>query len=166
MAAPPSFDVTIEIGAGPARVFAAFFDPVALRAWWLVSRSVTTPRVLGVYALEWDPTGSRDELLGLLGGALHGTVIDVRPALSFFVADVYWVPPEGDPIGPMALDVTCSLVGARTRLRVQLRGFEEGPRWRRYYEVLREGVSASLERLKGWLEDGGGVEERVVNGAQ
>ena len=152
MPAPASLDCAVEIGAGPARVFAAFFDPAALRSWWLVSRSVTTPRVLGVYALEWEPTQHRDELLGPLGGVLHGTVIDVRPTLSFFVADVYWVPPEGDPVGPMALHVTCSLVGASTRLKVQMTGFEEAPRWRRYYELLREGMRASLDRLKAYLE--------------
>jgi uncharacterized protein YndB with AHSA1/START domain len=152
MPAPPTVDSTIEIGAGPPRVFSAFFDPRALQTWWQVSRSVTTPRMLGVYAVEWEPTTVHDELLGPLGGVLHGTVIEVRPAVSFFVADVFWVPPEGEPVGPMALHVTCSLAGASTRLRVQLTGFEESPRWRRYYEVFREGLGSSLQRLKAHLE--------------
>ena len=152
MSAAPNVDCTVEIGAGPARVFAAFFEPATLRTWWLVARSVTTPRTLGVYAVQWETTPFRDDVLGPLGGVLHGTVIDLRPSLSFFVADVYWIPPEGDPIGPMALDVTCGLVGASTRLRVQLRGFEESLRWRRYYELFREGLGSSLERLKAHLE--------------
>jgi hypothetical protein len=152
MPAQPTIDCTTDVGAGPARVFSAFFDPAALQSWWLVARSVTTPRPLGVYALEWEPTPYRDAILGPLGGVLHGTVIDVRPAVSFFVADVYWVPPEGDAVGPMALDVSCGLVGAGTRLRVQMRGFEEGRRWRRYYEVVREGLGPSLQRLKAFFE--------------
>jgi uncharacterized protein YndB with AHSA1/START domain len=152
MPVSPAVDCTVEIGAGPARVLSAFFDPAALRSWWLVTRSVTTPRVLGVYALEWEATSFHDPMLGPLGGVLHGTVVDLRPPLSFFVADVYWIPPAGDPIGPMALHVTCSLVGASTRLRLQVSGFEESPRWRRYYEVFREGIVPSLERLKAHLE--------------
>jgi uncharacterized protein YndB with AHSA1/START domain len=152
MPAAPNVDCTIEIGAGPARVFAAFFDAAALQSWWLVTRSVTTPRALGAYALEWDATSFGAEALGPPGGVLHGTVIDARPALSFFVADVFWLPPEGDPIGPMALHVTCSLAGASTRLRFKMTGFEESPRWRRYYEVFRKGLEPSLERLKAHLE--------------
>ena len=48
-----SVEHTILITAAPTRVLAAFFDPDALAAWWQAIRSVTTPRPLGVYAVEW-----------------------------------------------------------------------------------------------------------------
>lgn len=151
---PLGFDHTIEIAAAPARVFAAFFDPAALADWWQCVRSVTTPRPLGVFAVEWNPTPFRDEVLGRLGGVLHGMVMDVRPDEAFFVANVHWIPPEGDPVGPMALEVTCAAVGTSTRLGVALRGYEAAARWQRYYHIVGPGLVESLLRLKRRLEQG------------
>ena len=57
----PSVDHTLEIAAEPAAILAAFFDPGALGRWWRVERSVTTPRILGVYPIQpVDPTGAGD----------------------------------------------------------------------------------------------------------
>jgi len=97
-------DESLVIRAAPTRVFAAFFDPAALAAWWLVTRSVTTPRPLGVYAVAWDTSAHRDEVLGPLGGVFHGRIVDIRGGQEFFVADAWWLPPEGPPLGPMGLD--------------------------------------------------------------
>ena len=66
------------ITAAPDRVLAAFFDPIDLSAWWLTTRSVAVPQPLGVYAVEWKPTAFRDPILGPLGGAFHGTVMEYR----------------------------------------------------------------------------------------
>jgi len=85
----PSFTSSISIIASPARVMSAFFDPRALALWWQTTRSVTVPRVLGAYALEWEPTEFADEMLGRLGGTLHGTVMDYKPEREFFVADAF-----------------------------------------------------------------------------
>ncbi len=152
----PSLDVSIDIAAPPGRVLKSFFDVEALRAWWQVAHAVVTPRALGPYAVEWEPTGFRDEVLGRLGGVFHGTVMQYRQAHGFFVADAYWLPPDGDPIGPMAFEVQCTLLssgdGGRTRVRVTQNGFEESTRWRRYYEVIGPGWDRALRALKGLLE--------------
>jgi uncharacterized protein YndB with AHSA1/START domain len=152
----PSLDLTIVIAAAPARVLKAFFDADALGAWWQVAHSVTTPRALGPYAIEWEPTDFRDDVLGRLGGVFRGTVMQFQPGQGFFVADAFWLPPDGDPIGPMALEVTCGPAGqdfsAGTRVRVTQRGFEEGTRWRRYYEVIEHGWERALASLKSLLE--------------
>jgi hypothetical protein len=73
-------------------------------------------------------------------------------ATGFFIADAYWLPPEGDPIGPMALEVTLHAEDAATRVRVTQQGFEENPRWRRYYEVVTVGWERALASLKALLE--------------
>jgi hypothetical protein len=56
----------------------------------------------------------------------------------------------------MALEVTCSLAGedvaSGTRVRVRQTGFEESPRWRRYYEVVGHGWERALASLKTLLE--------------
>ena len=109
----PSFTSSIAIVAAPARVMWAFFNPVALAAWWQTSRSVTVPRVLGAYAIEWEPTEFSDEMLGRLGGTFHGTVMEYKPDREFFVAEAFWLPPDGNPIGPMALEVRCEPQRAR-----------------------------------------------------
>lgn len=154
----PELDVATIIEAPQRRVLQAFFDPGALGAWWQVARSVTTPRLLGPYAIEWAPTDFRDEVLGRLGGVFRGTVVQYDPGRGFFVADAYWLPPDGDPIGPMALEVSCAGVtstdGARpaTRVHVRQTGFEESARWRRYYEIVAVGWERALNSLKMLLE--------------
>ena len=79
-------------------------------------------------------------------------VIDVRLGREFFLADAYWMPPEGDPIGPMAVHVTCDPTHGGTRLRFQQSGCDDNPRWRRFYRVIGASWSAALERLKDELE--------------
>ena len=156
-------NVSIVIKAPPSRVLKAFFDADALGAWWQAARSVTTPRVLGAYAIEWASTDFADDVLGRLGGVFRGTVMQFDPGRGFLVADAFWLPPDGDPIGPMALEVTCSPIissgGASlpaaeiaTEIHVMQSGFEDGGRWRRYYELVGAGWERALNSLKMLLE--------------
>jgi uncharacterized protein YndB with AHSA1/START domain len=131
---------------------AAFFDPHALATWWLAARSVTTPRLLGVYAVEWEPSVEHDEILGRLGGVFHGTVMEYLPGRELFVADAWWIPPDGEPIGPMSLEVSCMMDGPACRLRVRQSGFEDSPRWRRYHSLISRGWLTSLAALKEYVE--------------
>src|SRR5437773_4617226 len=152
----PAVDVAIDIRAVPRIVINAFFDGAALAAWWPATRSVTTPRPLGPYAIEW-MTESRDEVLGRLGSVLRGIVMQFEPTRGFFVADVFWLPPNAAPIGPMALEVACRLgVTADglpcTKVRITQSGFDESARWRRYYDVAHSQWQSLLESLKAYLE--------------
>jgi uncharacterized protein YndB with AHSA1/START domain len=153
---PLSFRSSISIIAPPGRVLWAFFDPEALAAWWQTARSVTIPRVLGAYAVEWDPTDFRDDVLGRLGGTFHGTVMDYKPGKEFFVADAFWLPPDGHPIGPMALEVTVESQRAKnpqiTLVTVTQRTADSGQRWKRYYDVIAPGWDRALGSLKRYLE--------------
>ena len=149
-----AFEHSELITAAPARVLGAFFDPVALAAWWQTIRSVTVPQPLGIYAVEWEPTTFRDEILGPLGGSFHGTVMEFRPEREFFVADAYWLPPQSAPLGPMALQVGCQIEGPATRVTVRQSGDENGDRWQRYYSLIGPGWVASLRSLKAYIEKG------------
>jgi uncharacterized protein YndB with AHSA1/START domain len=153
---PLSFTSSISVIATPARVMWAFFDPGALGAWWQTARSVTTPRILGPYAVEWAPTEFKDEMLGRLGGTFHGTVMDYKAEREFFVADAFWLPPDGNPIGPMALEVNCEPQRTQnpqiTLVKVTQRASEDGERWRRYYELIAPGWERALSSLKRYLE--------------
>lgn len=141
------FEHSLLISAAPTRVLGAFFEPQALEAWWQVTRSVTTPRPLGVYAVDWG-AGDIDDVLGVLGGVFHGTVMDFQPGREAFIADAWWLPPEGEPLGPMALEIRCVMDGPACRLTVRQSGFGDGPRWQRYREVIGRGWQASLAALK------------------
>jgi hypothetical protein len=126
------FRHSLLISAPAAHVLTAFFTPSALQVWWQTVKAITTPRTLGVYAVEWEPTAFRDEILGPLGGVFHGTVLEYRARdHAFFLADCYWLPPEGEPIGPMALDVSCTIEGVETRLSVSQTGHDKSLRWER-----------------------------------
>jgi uncharacterized protein YndB with AHSA1/START domain len=148
------FTHSLTVAAQPDAVLDAFLDPDSLAVWWHVARSVCVARPLGVYAVEWAATEFEDEILGRLGGTFRGTVVDFTPGKELFVADAYWLPPEGDPIGPMAFEVTCTVQGEGTVLHVRQSGSEDGPRWARYYEVIDVGLTAALGELKTWLEKG------------
>jgi len=155
----PSLDVSVVIAAPAGRILKAFFDADALNAWWGVAHSVTSPRTLGPYVIEWPPTDFKDEVLGRLGGVFRGTVIQFDLGVGFFVADAFWLPPDGDPIGPMALEVHVGPASpvndagdGATHLRVTQKGFEESERWRRYYEVIGFGWERALASLKNLLE--------------
>lgn len=146
---------SILITAEPVRVLSAFFDASALPHWWKVSRSVTIPRPMGIYAVEWETTPFQDDVLGSLGGIFYGVVMEFRTGKEFFLADAYWLPPEGPPIGPMALEVTCRVEGPATRLSVRQSGTDDGIRWQRYSELIEKGWKDSLETLKKHIEQGG-----------
>lgn len=148
------FEHSLLIAATPAAVLAAFFDAEALAIWWKTVHSVTTPRPLGIYAVEWEPTTSRDDLLGPLGGVFYGTVMEYRADREFFLADAFWVPPQGQPIGPMGLEISCAVEGPVSRLHVVQNGYEESLRWNRYYSVITPGWKSSLRWLKRYLEQG------------
>jgi uncharacterized protein YndB with AHSA1/START domain len=151
---PPGerFEQSLFIAAPPPVVYQCFFSAEALKTWWQAIRSVTTPIPFGVYAVEWATTPYRDDLLGPLGGVFHGTVIDVRPGVEFLVADCWWVPPEGSPLGPMALHVHCQSEGTGCRVHVRQDGYEAAARWRRYYAVVSRGWQVSLAGLKRYAE--------------
>jgi uncharacterized protein YndB with AHSA1/START domain len=152
---PLGIDHTLTIAAPPDHVFAAFFDPQLLARWWQVQQAIVAPRVLAPFAVTWATTPHRDPVFGPLGGIFHGVVVDLSPPVEAFIAECYWLPPEGDPVGPMALTIRCGAEGGGCRLRVEQSGFHESPRWRRYYEIAGPGLKRSLDRLKALLEGPG-----------
>src|SRR5436190_1275713 len=74
------------------------------------------------------------------------------PGQQFLVAECWWIPPEGQPLGPMALHVECQPEGDGCRLKVRQDGYEPSPRWRRYYAVISRGWQISLAALKRYAE--------------
>ncbi len=153
-AGPPQFVLTTMVEAPAARVMQAFFSHTDLAYWWQVERSVTVARPSAPYAVTWPASEERDEILGQLGGTLHGTVMDCIASRALFLADVYWQPPQGDPLGPMALEITFEPEAAeRTRVSVRQSASDDGPRWQRYFVLTKHGWGEALAALKDYLEN-------------
>lgn len=140
------------VDAPSPQVFDHFFSPTALRVWWQAARAIVTPVPFGVYAIEWAPTVHEDDVLGTLGGVLHGTVVEAQRGHGFLVADAYWVPPRGAALGPMVLQVDLRAEGAGCRVHVRQEGHDRSPRWDRYYRIISHGWDVSLAALKRYAE--------------
>lgn len=154
---PRTLDVALDIAAPPVVVFTAFFEDAALATWQGTSRSIAKPRLLGPFVLEWPTSNDSDDVLGRLGGVLRGTVMHIEPGDHVFIADMFWLPPDGAPLGPFALEVTftpaTSTSGRHsTVVRVAISGFDEGERWRRYHEIATAQWQRALRTLKTLLE--------------
>lgn len=151
----PQFVLSTVVEAPAARVMQAFIGHRDLAYWWQVERSVVVPRPSGPFAVSWSAGADRDDVLGQLGGTLHGTVMDYTPDRVLFVADVYWQPPACEPLGPMALEITCQpeTDPARTRVTVRQSASDDGPRWRRYFALTQRGWTDGLAMLKDYLEN-------------
>ena len=80
--------------------------------------------------------------------------MEFRNGREFFLADAYWFPPQAQPVGPMALEVSCQVVGPGTSLRVRQTATENGIRWQRYYDLIAAGWQDSISSLKRYLEAG------------
>jgi hypothetical protein len=115
---------------------------------------VAVPRPTGPFAITWADSDRHDEVLGRLGGTLHGLVVDVVADRELVLGDVYWQPPAGEPLGPMALEIACrpEADARSTRITVTQSAGERGPRWDRYFAVTRAGWQHALETLKDYLE--------------
>jgi uncharacterized protein YndB with AHSA1/START domain len=153
-AGPPAFEASVVVEVPAARAFQAFINHDDLVYWWAVERSVAVPRASGVYAVTWPASERRDEVLGQLGGTLHGIVMDCTPDRDLFLADVYWQPPSGEPLGPRALEVRCEPAAdpGSSRITIRQSAGEDGPRWQRYFSLTKPGWASALDTLKDYLE--------------
>ena len=115
------------------------------------------PRLLGPYVLEWPPSNERDEVLGRIGGIFRATVMHIEPNDHVFLADAFWLPPDGGPLGPLAVQITFSPKatpdGRSPRSSASLMtGFDDGVRWKRYLGLATSQWQKALGVLKMLLE--------------
>jgi uncharacterized protein YndB with AHSA1/START domain len=150
----PGFEVSVVVDAPAARAFQAFLVHEDLVYWWAVERSVAVARATGPWAVTWPASPRHDDVLGQLGGTLHGTIVECGDR-ALLIADVFWQPPAGDPLGPMVLEITCDPEGdgTTTRVTVRQRAGENGPRWQRYFTLTHAGWTQALATLKDYLEN-------------
>jgi hypothetical protein len=81
----------------------------------------------------------------------------IEPNDHVFLADAFWLPPDGGPLGPLAVQITLTAQatpdGTRsTVVRVVMTGFDNGVRWRRYLGLATTQWQTALGVLKRSLE--------------
>lgn len=164
----PVFSHAVTVWAPPAAVLRALVDPRALAYWWGVSRSIVAAQRGGVYVVQWEHCAYRDQALAPLGGVLYGTVTEFEPKQRLYLSNVYWAPPDGAPLGPTELLVTCTLressplrdagpvrggiAALGTIVRVLQKGFGAGERWQHYRELVASTWPPALDALKQYAE--------------
>jgi uncharacterized protein YndB with AHSA1/START domain len=153
---PSTLDVSLDIAAPADIVFDAFFQDRALSVWLRTSRTIAVPRLLGPYVLEWQSGTGRDDTAGPGTGVLRGSVMHVEPGSRLFAADVYWLPLDAEPLGPLALEVTFGPTAQSgslsTLVRVVISGFDQGARWKQYHGSATAQWQRGLRGLKTLLE--------------
>jgi len=96
-------------------------------------------------------------MLGRMGGVFRATVMHIEPNDHVFLADAFWLPPDGGPLGPLAVQITftptATTDGAHSTLvRVLMTGFDDGVRWKRYLGLATTQWQKALSILKLLLE--------------
>ena len=119
------FDQELTIDVAPTRAMGAFFDPhalVALVAGHSVGDDASRAGRLRdrMGAVRRRGRGARPA-----GGRLSRTIVEYIAGTQLFVADAWWLPPDGDPLGPMGLQVSCAAEGSGCRLHVHQAGYED-----------------------------------------
>ena len=144
----------------PDPVMAAFFDPAALSEWWQAIGRSTTRTAARCLRDRMGAYGRARRRARTPGRRVPRNRDGVLPGRELFIADAWWVPPDDEPIGPMALEVSCMLEGASCRLRVRQSGFDDSPAGARYYAVIAAGGNRRWHRSRSiWSADPPDVKE-------
>jgi len=150
--APAKLDVTAVIPAPPRRVMKAFFDAETLHAWWKVSHSVTRRERLACTRSSVRRSISTTKFSAALA-ACSGDRGEMPGRRRFrrrrrVLAAAWRRADRSDGARRLAE----SRAWRATRVHVLQSGFEETPRWRRYYKVVGVGWESALASLKALLE--------------
>ena len=152
MARPPrlNFERTVIIQAPPERVLAAFFDPHDLAEWWQVVRSVTVPRPLGTYAVEWQSTdvSRRAARPARRRVSRHGDGVPRRRGVLRRRRLLESARGRSDrPDGARSALHAARWLRTRRRSVVRQSAEDDGPRWQRYFEIVARRAGSRRSRI-------------------
>ena len=82
----------------------------------------------------------------------YGSVMEYQPGRELVDRRRMVATARQRPIGPMSLQVQCAMDGPACRLRVRQSGFEDTPRWLRYYGVIEVGWLKSMVAAKQYVD--------------
>lgn len=136
------------IAAKPERVIEAFTSKEDLAAWWLVSRSLTSPAKGAIWTVVWENYG-QDKTHHVWSG-----VVSESSKHHLIISDLVMIEPERPLFGPMQLEIIALADGEGTRLTVLHHGYQYGEHWDWSHKVVVGGWKKALGELAAWFEAG------------
>ncbi len=140
-------EVTLQIKTTPENVIKAFTDPVMLREWWGVEKSLIQKKIGGLYTLTWNITKNG------IGYVSSGIIKKYHPVKELVIADFVYLNPEKPFLGPMTLTIRAEEKNGMTEVYLCQDGYQEGDSWDWYYQAVKEAWPRVMEGFKGYLEN-------------
>ncbi len=136
---------SIVINKSPGMVLSAFTNPDHLKNWWGVERSLIDLKKGGLYALVWQSNNAMDFVS-------TGIVAEYLPECQLKLENVAYFNPYRPVFGPMELMVLTTPEDIGTTLTVVQNGYQYGPDWDWYYNVVKDSWPQALVKIKDYLE--------------
>lgn len=131
----------------PDVVLRAFTDPLHLKNWWGVERSLIELKKGGLYSLVWQKSDNALEYIST------GIVAEYLPACQLKIENMIYVNPQRPIFGPMTLMVLTTPEKVGTTLTVVQSGYQYGPDWDWYHQIVKESWPLVILKIKAYLED-------------
>ncbi|HEY0742412.1 MAG TPA: SRPBCC domain-containing protein, partial [Chryseosolibacter sp.] len=113
-------EVTIAIDTLAPNVISAFTDPVMLREWWQVERTLIEKKVGGIYTLAWNISEKG------FGFVSSGVIKEYRPESLLVIRNFVYMNPEKELLGPMTLTVRVTQTGTSSSVYICQDGYQHG----------------------------------------
>ncbi|HTE25714.1 SRPBCC family protein [Flavitalea sp.] len=137
----------INIRTEPEIIISAFTEPEMLLDWWGVQRTLIDKRPGGVYTLAWNIS---DKGFGFLS---TGFIKEYQPGKLLVVDNFVYCNPEKPFLGPMSLTIHARKKNdGISELFLCQDGYQQGPDWDWYYEVVKQAWPEVVNTLKEYLE--------------
>jgi uncharacterized protein YndB with AHSA1/START domain len=135
------------ISRKPEEVLNAFTDPTDLKDWWGVERCLIELKKGGLYSLVWQKTSSAIDFV------TTGIIAEYIPGCQLKVENMAYFNPGRQIFGPMELMVLTTPEKVGTTLTIVQSGYQYGPDWDWYYNVVKEAWPVVIAKIKEHLEN-------------
>jgi uncharacterized protein YndB with AHSA1/START domain len=143
----PPVTAEIRILSSPKQVLSCFYDPIHLKGWWGVERSLIELKNGGLYSLAWEISEKGFKYVS------SGTISRYEEDLILELENMVYFNPEKSILGPMKMSFEVTAINSReSLLRIRQDGYQEGGDWDWYYEAVKDAWPKALVYLKTYIE--------------
>lgn len=142
-------EASVSIRVSPGTAILSFTDPVLLKEWWGVERSLLQLKPGGVYTLAW---GISDKGVQYISS---GIVRSYDPAGLLHIEKYIYLNPERSFLGPMELEISATPTNNGCHLLLRQGPYPENASadWDWLYDAVKKAWPTVLQSLKKYLEE-------------
>ncbi|MBL7738341.1 MAG: SRPBCC domain-containing protein [Chitinophagaceae bacterium] len=139
----------IEIAVPSGKAILAFTDPILLKGWWGVEKSLIELKTGGIYTLAWAVSEQGIRYVST------GIVKEYDPSTILHIEKYIYLNTERPFLGPQELSINAQESNGGCRLQVTQGPYPEttGTDWDWYYDAVKEAWPGVLIGLKKFLEE-------------